>query len=217
MKPLRKIEPGGYRVTQILKVEPGNEGEQVEFEIPGDDVRAWLVEQAKKHSLTALLAHADDGVIWGQVTDTGLQTSHEVFDDLPSPELRVETLQQARLFGEKADLLLWRTAKGWRARLVEDDLDAGEHYDQPQLLWGNRYVTSCEGFTLVEEGRQGLRHAPPVTAPQTEFDDERHPLRLHVRHYLATATGTGVVDVVLSRLVQVDYEPRAVKKKEVAS
>ncbi len=201
--PLRKIEPGGYRITPVSVAD-----------LP-EGLAAWLLEQAKKHNLTTLLAHSDDGVICGQVTDTKLRTSHKVFGAPPSPELRAATLQQARLFGEQAELLLWRATGGWQARLAVDDPN-GEHYDQPQLLWGNRYVDSREGFTLVEEGRQGLRHAPPVYVPKAAFDEDRHPLRLHVRHYLATDAETGVVDVALSRLVRVDYEARS-QKKEVAS
>lgn len=203
MEPLREIKPGGGKTDSVSVADlDGN-------------LRGWLLTQAEPHDLTILLAHADDGVIWGQVVDNALLTSHKIFDDSTSPELRLETLQQARLFGEQAELLLWRTAKGWQARLVKD-ISAGEHYDQSQLLWGNRYVNSRAGFTLVEEGQQGLRHAPPVVAPKSKFDDKRHPLYLCVRHYLKTDKETGIVDVALSRLVEVDYEPRAVKK-EVAS
>jgi CRISPR-associated protein (TIGR03984 family) len=198
MKPLRKIEPGGYHNTQFSA------------EDIGVDVTTWLVKQAEHHGLTRLLAHADDGVIWGQMVNGALQTSHDVFGDPPSPELRATTLQQVRIFSEQAELLLWRSPHGWRARLTEDAPDIGEHYNQAQLLWGNRYVTSRDGFTLVAEGRQGLRHAPPAEVAETAFDDERHPLYLQVRHYLATDPETGVVDVALSRLVGVGFETEEV-------
>jgi CRISPR-associated protein (TIGR03984 family) len=200
MKPLRKIKTGGYQVTSITTADLA-------------DVATWLLAQAKKHNLTTLLAHADDGVIWGRVSeDNALLTSHAVFGEPPSPELRLETLQQARLFGAQAELLLWRTAKGWQARLAKN-APQGEHYDQSQMLWGDGRVKVKQGFTLVEEGREGLRHAPPVEVPKAEFADDRRPLRLWVRHYLATDPETGVVDVALSRLVKVDYEE---KKQEVA-
>jgi CRISPR-associated protein (TIGR03984 family) len=215
MKPLRKIEPGGYQVTPVATDDLA-------------DVAAWLLKQARKHGLTTLLTHADDGVIWGRMTDEGtLLTSYDVFGEPPSPKLRLGTLQQARLFGERAELLLWRTAAGWQARLAEDDPE-GEHYDQSQLLWGDRYIDDAEGFTLVEEGRQGLHHAPPVDVPEAEFlaekkepeqkEQSRRPLRLWVRHYLTTNSKTGVVDVALSRLVKVGYKALdAEKKQEVAS
>jgi CRISPR-associated protein (TIGR03984 family) len=197
MKPLRSIEPGGYQVTPVATTGV-------------EDLITWLLAQAQAYDLTTLLTHADDGVIWGKITSNGLQTSHSVFGAPPSPELRIKTLQQARLFGERAELLLWRTPQGWRARLAEDVPETGKHYDQTQLLWGNRYLTSRNGFTLVAEGRQGLRHAPPLEVPEGAFNDERHPLYLQVRHYLATDPETGVVAVILSRLVGVDFETEEV-------
>jgi CRISPR-associated protein (TIGR03984 family) len=209
VKTIRKIKAGGYDV-QPVKTDDLN-----------DNLKSWLLKQAQEYGLTTLLAHADDGVIWARVTEDGLRTSHEVFGDRPSPELRARTLQQARLFGKDGELLLWRkddatgddTDDGWRARLVRDDPE-GEHYDQPQMLWGNRLVTSREGFGLVEEGRQGLRHAPPVEVPESEFENDRRPLYLTVRHYLRTDNETGVVDVALSRLVSVDYTALTAEKQE---
>lgn len=195
MKALRRIESGGYRVTEVPVADLD------------DDLKTWLLEQAQARGLQNLLAHADDGVIWGRVTAEEMTTSHDVFGEPPSPPLRAETLLEVRLFGVEAELRLWRTVAGWRAQLVEDTPDAGEHFDQPQLLWGDRRVTGREGFILVEEGQQGLRHAPPLEAPKSAFGDDRHPLYLHVRHYVETDSETGIVDVALSRLVAVGYEP----------
>lgn len=201
MTPLRSIEPGGYQVTPVATTDV-------------EDLTTWLLAQAQAYDLTTLLAHADDGVIWGRMNDEGtLLTSRDVFGEPPSPELRLATLQQAHFFGERAELLLWRTVEGWQARLAEDSPE-GEHYDQTQLLWGDRHVKANQGFTLVEEGRQGLRHAPPVVVPAAEFAADRRPLRLWVRHYLKTDPETGVVDVALSRLVKVDYVPLNAKKQQ---
>jgi len=199
IKALRKIQPGGYQVTQ-LPVDELNKADKAQ-----DDVTAWLLKQAQANHLTFLLAHADDGVIWGEVRGGKLITSHDVFGEPPSPPLRAATLQQARLFGQGAEVLLWRTAQGWRARRVEDVAgeEEQEHYDQSQLLWGNRYVTAKDGFTLVEEGVQGLRHAPPLEVDKSQFKDERHPMRLQVRHYLDPDPETGVLEAALSRLVNV--------------
>ena len=36
-----------------------------------DGLETWLAEQAHAHALSRLLAHADDGVIWGRV-DAGV-------------------------------------------------------------------------------------------------------------------------------------------------
>ena len=40
------------------------------------DPSGWLVTQARTHGLRFLLAHADDGVIWGRVDGTVLVTSN---------------------------------------------------------------------------------------------------------------------------------------------
>lgn len=71
---------------------------------------AWLTEQAQHHGLHFLLAHADDGVIWGRVDNDGLHTSHRIAAQ--SPQLRAVTLQQCRLFGPAGELLVWRDQTG---------------------------------------------------------------------------------------------------------
>ena len=191
MAKIREIKPGGCRVTPLS--------------VPdlGDDPATWLSDQARQRGLTTLLAHADDGVIWGQVEDGRLITSHDAFADV-SPPLRTLTLQQARLFGAQVELLLWRGEIGWLARLVEDAPGSGEHCDEGHVLWGNQRHDGCKGFTLVHEGRQGLFHAPPVGVLEDAFAGGRRPLRLRVRHYLGADPDTGLVRVAISRLVKVE-------------
>jgi CRISPR-associated protein (TIGR03984 family) len=131
--------------------------------------------------------------------------------------LRALTLQQARLVGPAAELLLWRTEGGWQARLVTDDVgDEVECFDEWQILWGTRCEGSRDGFTLVADGAQGLRHAPPVRVDVRLFDpgENRRPLRLQVRHYLETDTESGLLRVTLSRLVQVTDETQVRKEQE---
>src|SRR5947199_5744016 len=90
------------------------------------EVRPWLQKQAADHHLPWLLAHADDGVIWGRLDGGRLVTSFEAAAGDGGalgvcPELRTVTLQQARLFGPAAELLLWRDGGGrWQARLIRD-------------------------------------------------------------------------------------------------
>jgi len=55
-----------------------------------DDLIAWIEAQAKEHKLKYLLAHADDGVIWGHFSTGHLSTSNAVLDQ--SPPLRLITL-----------------------------------------------------------------------------------------------------------------------------
>ncbi len=176
---------------------------------------SYLHEIAKDSGLNFryFLAHADDGVIWGYVNDNGnLITSHEAFSEV-LPALSPVTLQQARLFGGKAELHLWRMESGkFQGRLIEDEGGdkAVEYYDECQILWGNKFVKADKGFTWVAEGQQGLQHAVPISISNEKKyfgtkEKPHHPLRLQVRHYLK-ADDLGQVRVYASRLVTVCYE-----------
>lgn len=158
------------------------------------ELQSWLTDQARTYKLNWLLAHADDGVIWGEVRDDGLHLSGDAFPAI-SPPLRAVTLQQARLFGSTAELLLWRDGAGWRARVIQDGTgENGEYYDESHLLWGDRAEDHKDGFLLLRQGNEGLCHAPPL--PQ----DAPLPARLRVRHYLAYDPD-GQAYVAFSRLV----------------
>lgn len=195
-----------------------------------DNLIGWLKDKAEKHTLTYLLAHADDGVIWGRVDDQ-LVTSYEALHsdkvqaewvewDSPRivaakkslPPLRIETLQQARLFGEKAELFIWKDGDGaWHSRLIQDaEKDTTpawlESFDEPQMLWGTHGTKLDHGFTLLEDGAQGLRHAVPVPLKLSDSPQrfgETTPPRLVVRHYL---NKDGFAQVVVSRLVKFKFD-----------
>jgi CRISPR-associated protein (TIGR03984 family) len=165
---------------------------------------AWLNEQP-----TILLAHADDGVIWGKVANGSLIISHSVLPDL-LPELRAETLQQCRLFNPRGEWLIWRDGASFGTRLITDEeVEEGiEAFDEHQMLWGTYRDDkhSRDGFTVVYEG-QGLLHAPPIDVPKecfgTEPDERKlhRPLRLTVRHYLEDDSD-GFARITVSRLVK---------------
>ena len=156
----------------------------------------WLLKQAHQYGLRYLLAHADDGVIWGRIDGNTLVTSHEIA--LYSPELRAVTLQQCRLFGVTGELLLWRDAEHWRGRYANDEI-AADYIDEDQILWGSAAETPVKGFTRVTEGAQGMRHAVPVVVTSEQL--EARQLRLRVRHYI-DYNDDGEARIVLSRLVQ---------------
>lgn len=170
-----------------------------------NDLRGWLQEQAKEHNLIYLLAHADDGVIWGAIQKDGaLKTSFEAAQGIAKvtavcPPLRLQTLQLARLFGKNAELLLWRGGDNvYHARLIEDvkeesPADWKESYDESHMLWGRRSIALHDGFTLLEDGSQGLRHAVPLAS-----DLIKQHVQLIVRHYLADED---FAHVTASRLV----------------
>lgn len=157
----------------------------------------WMVAQAQQLSLRYLLAHADDGVIWGRIDNNGLHTSYGIAP--ASPPLRASTLQQARLFGPAGELLLWRDDNGWSARFVADiPGNDDDVIDEDQILWGNTVEATKDSFTLVREGSQGMHHAVPVVVTAEQL--KHHQLRLCVRHYI-TENEDGEASITLSRLV----------------
>jgi CRISPR-associated protein (TIGR03984 family) len=162
------------------------------------DACGWLTKQMSV-DMPWLLVHADDGVIWGRRTADGvLQLSSAVFShklDYPSiaVELRAKTIQQGRVFGRGGELYLWREDAQYRCRLLTDKEMNMEGWEEQHLLWG---VSSLEqeGFTLLEEGQRGFRHAVPLSVPHNQR------AALTVRHYVE-ADDHGQAVVVLSRLV----------------
>jgi CRISPR-associated protein (TIGR03984 family) len=159
----------------------------------------WINEQAKANQLSYLLAHAEDGVIWGHFIRDSLLTSGEAFDKLPV--LRLRTLQQCRIFGARGEILIWRTEEGWGCRLCQEKDDAGiDFISENQMLWGTKKVKAeKDGFTLLVDGSQGLKHAVPLTS--IPFSERAvRPTRLLVRHYI-TYDEDGLAYIFLSRLV----------------
>ena len=77
---------------------------------------------------------------------------------------------------------------------------APDSFDEDQVLWGSQVERTEDGFTLLREGAQGLRHTPPIRVTSSQL--QKHELRLRVRHYI-DYTGDGEARVVLSRLVTV--------------
>lgn len=170
---------------------------------PIGDVRDWLERQATTHNLRWLLAHADDGVIWGENRGGQLVTSDSVAPNI-SPALQAVTLQQGRLFSSEAELLLWRDGDNeWHARLIRPPRVGEmptftETIDEPQILWGTDTQSLSNNFTLMSDGAQGLRHAVPFVVTG-QYDERTRPLRLCVRHYLKEED-RGFARIIASRL-----------------
>lgn len=166
------------------------------------DVAAWLQGQGSADGASWLLAHADDGVIWGEWRTDGLHLSSDVFlrPELTA-KLQAKTLLQARVFGPDAEMFLWRTDNGWRGRWVRDGQgEPTDILDEPQLLWGTTREDYQDGFVLLAEGAEGLRHAPPIAEAKLPQDKmKRFRLQLHVRHYLKDDED-GQARVAFSRL-----------------
>lgn len=169
------------------------------------NVREWLLAQARPY-MRWLLAHDDHGVIWGLIEQDGaLKLSSDVFseeDRYPSlaVSLKAKSLQQVRLFGEGGELLVWKGQSGFEARLIEDTLGVAKEclIDENYILWGRGrgkgdVIGFRAPFTFLQEGQQGLRHAPPAAMPS------KGRLALAVRHYL-DFDDEGQAYVALSRL-----------------
>lgn len=185
------------------------------------ELHRWLQQQAETFELTWLLAHADDGVIWGRLDEAdGLVTSFQATDGLNEssenrtydpPDLNAASVQQARLFGEHGELLLWRETNNLRARLIrnsQDDetSDWDDVIDETYLLWGTSRDSQALdlGFTLMQEGAQGLRHAVPMIWPNPEHTSSDAPgqrLKMKIRHYL---NKQGFARIEASRLVRLE-------------
>lgn len=124
----------------------------------------WFNALGKTHSARYALIHADDGVIWGKFSASGWEWSSTVFPSV-SPVLQLKTLQQLRVFGATAEVFVWREGEDLKGRVITDGVGGdSDCFDEDQLLWGYADRAACQcknGFCLMEEGSQGLRHAPP--------------------------------------------------------
>ncbi|MFH7244116.1 MAG: CRISPR-associated protein Csx19 [Spirulina sp.] len=170
-----------------------------------DDLRDWIEIQHKEYNLQYLLAHADDGVIWGHFRTGYLSTSDTVLQQ--SPSLRLITLQQCRIFGKSGEILLWKSNNTWKSRFLINPLDQERIIEERQLLWGTHgKKREPEGFTCLKDGYQGLKHAVPFTEIELENDGKLvQPVRLVVYHFIDYDDG-GLARITLSRLVDLTTE-----------
>ena len=148
-----------------------------------EKLRDTLVAQAQTHGLRYLLAYHDDGVVWGRFADGQWVLSAGKF--AVSPPFRTLTLQECRAFGPTAELLVWRDNGILKASiLTETGNDEYERFEQIQLLWGNTIEDKKDGFTLLREGAQGLRHALPLNLPGRKGEMLTDSPSLTVYHYI---------------------------------
>jgi CRISPR-associated protein (TIGR03984 family) len=171
----------------------------------------WIEAKAQGNQLLYLLAHADDGIIWGRFDNGQLWTADQVgFTQVNLPPLRLHTLQQCRIFGQQCEVFLWRYDTVWRSRYLsqtwEQPYIQGKNYiAEKQLLWGTPSEQK-DGFTLLRDGSQGLKHAVPLTQgikfdPMKNRDKLVNPVRLLVHHYIEYHPEDGTARIFLSRLV----------------
>lgn len=176
------------------------EGEKIEVQLGDQSLTEWIAAFPSQAGAPAwMLAFADDGVIWGKAENgAGLLTS------VP---LDVETLQSLHLFGEKGELRVWKQDGALTACWLKDQPGV-EYFDQSYMMWGTQVEEPGEVFSLVADGRQGLRHAVPFSLKKAD-NLSSHPLRLVGRSYLAE-DADGQVFVSASRLLKL-LDTREVK------
>jgi CRISPR-associated protein (TIGR03984 family) len=188
----------------ILTLNPKATCRRIPMDDFANDPIAWLSRKMQDHQLKYLLAHADDGVIWGRLDDQELITSHHVAQK-HSPQLRIKTLLTVRIFAPSGELLVWHDEDGkWAGRLIADEIQADataswdKAFEEKQILLGTKAEPLGRGFALMSEGSQGLFHAAPLNRNEP-IDEQKRPLRLIVRHYLK-ADNYGFMRVNASRL-----------------
>jgi len=184
--------------------------------------RTWLggvmrgeTRSPEQGDLKWLLAHCDEGVVWGYLDAGQWRLATEAFPHVV-PQLSEVGLQQLRLFGPRREILLWRCDDGFQGRELADlptplaDDDPLHRDEEEFLVLGDHVLddrsagasTVKSRFTLIGD-RRGARQTVPCTLTPDDFGDDRQrrwPLRLLVRHYF-TCDDTGLVRVVASRLV----------------
>jgi CRISPR-associated protein (TIGR03984 family) len=198
----RIIQRGSYTLPPLDPIDPA---------FADDQQLTWLRAQAQQYGLTTLLIHADDGLMWGTVLNGKVHLASQAFPER-FPPLRSITLRQLWLFGEKAELFIWRSDGGWSGRLLVDQPEkAGWYFDEAQIQVGDHVAEARNGFTLVAEGQEGLYHAVPIPSAQIPFTPDRrdrhHPLRLTMRHYLDRVEADGTLVIAHSRLVRLAAVP----------
>lgn len=171
------------------------------------DLRAWLQNRMNEQRCW-LLAHADDGINWGRLSNGNLVTSHDAAPGV-APALSWDTLQQAFIFGPTDEIKLWRVGGEWQARRLSETADS-DTFDETQLLWGDETIDDVETahrqhFTHLHEHRQkGLDHIVPLAVDKTQLETGRR-IKLQVRHFIAYDEN-GAARIALSRLVNINVE-----------
>lgn len=165
------------------------------------DVKKWLAGQVLPKAI--LLAHTFSGIIWGYRDDNGWHLSSDVASTV-SPKLETHLLIKMRIFNANEEIFLWRDEAQFRCRqLVDGQGEARDYYDEPYILWGTQGTALSDGFTLLEDGTQGLAHAIPVAREDFDLQNVR-PASVQVRHYIERDGQTGLARVTRSRLVKLE-------------
>ncbi|RJQ83737.1 MAG: hypothetical protein C4519_06305 [Desulfobacteraceae bacterium] len=167
-----------------------------------------------------MLAHCEDGVVWGYLQGDSWRLSSSVFPEV-SPVIKAggANLLELRVFNRAGEIMLWRRGSSITGRLIRDPATQSDQNDPfrpcviSYVLWGSRLIKSEGGFSLVAEPT-GVRHAVPVCCNKDDFPltgkgQARmpwRPLRLDARQYFSQCNDSGAIRIVAYRLTGVRKE-----------
>lgn len=158
---------------------------------------SWLTGHgpvpSESHSVQFALAHSDAGVTWGYLDGQGIWKLGHAIDPGLCPLPTSRSLQELRLFGTAAEVLIWRGDEGLSGRILADNPANVDTWLAPmnegRRLRGEPQPPQ-DGFKrYVDVG--GAQHIAPAQFPE-EFS---------VRHYLEQDSETGAVRIAATRLV----------------
>lgn len=162
-----------------------------------DDPARWFADQPRVGDTAWLLAYADDGVIWGELTGCKLVLAQDIFEHFP--KLESQTLQHAHLFGSLGEVRVFRQPGGLKALRLEDVADPqADAFTRSYILWGDSVKKTEQGWSWMEDGQLGIHQALPLVRP---VGKQGRAFRLEVRYYLHYEAGHGQASVAASRLL----------------
>jgi|SRR5579875_119306 len=177
------------------------------------ELLAWITgsgEASITDGVELLLAYCYDGVTWGRLDrDAGGWQLACVPFPARAPKPKEENVLELRLFGKDRELLIWREGKSFRGRTLRDhpcDLDDLRPINESRIVLGDRLLEGPKsGFSRVGSPT-GAEQVVPVEVSEDAFQKSSWPLRLHVRHYLASDDETGAVRIAATRLVKLEVK-----------
>jgi hypothetical protein len=179
---------------------PGIAGARI-TPINAEQANAWLNwlsgsgPPPETHGVRFALAHSDSGVTWGYLDEQQQWKLGTAVDPGLCPVPTAKSLHELRLFGNAAEVLIWRSDDELQGRILADD---GIGFDVSAPLCpmneGRRLRGECREMRdsfkrYVDAG--GAQHLAPEFFPE-EFS---------VRHYFEQDLATGAVRIAATRLV----------------
>lgn len=161
------------------------------------------------------LAHCDDGVTWGRRTgpdSPGWCFGSQFFLEA-CPAIRRERLQELRIFGKDAEVLIWRAGVGLRGRVLRESdprVDRNDPSnplrpsDECRIIRGDppdrdeTHIISKSGFSQITD-RAGAEQVIPIEVSAQQL--RKRSVRLCVTHYYEHDDESGSVRIAATRLV----------------